>query len=261
MSRLLVVVALLGLAVLWTPHAQAGVIMLSGDGNITTDLLGGGAATAGNRQFFLNVLGSGNRVVIGAGSDIGSPTSFRTETNNFYNAQGGVTSTILNTPVTAADLAGAELFISILPQVNYTAGELATLSSFLSSGGTVFFIGENGNFPSENAIINTGLAALGSGMSIIANSTFDSGFQTATGSQIATDPYTAGVTSFRYAAPSELLVDGGTALFFGHGMQPFIAYEGSGNAAVPEPGSLTLLGFGALGLGAYAWRRRRPANA
>jgi len=64
-------------------------------------------------------------------------------------------------------------------------------------------------------------------MSIIPNSTFDIGFQTGSGSQIAADPFTAGVNTFSYSAPSEILVGEGTTLFngAGGGTPTFVAYE------------------------------------
>ena len=48
----------------------------------------------------------------------------------------------------------------------------------------------------------------------IINDLFDATFHTATGSQIAVDSFTAGATTFTYAAPSQVaMVDGGTFLF------------------------------------------------
>lgn len=249
-SRLssLVAVALGLLAMAASPSVQAGTIILSGDVNIVDALPGGAAAAnAGNSTFFSNVLGGGNSVLI-HGTGAGRNTTL----NAYYNSVAGVTSSLLGGAITGAGLAGVDLFVSMLPSAAYAASEITALSGYLSGGGTVLFIGDNNFFPSENGLINGALSALGSGMSL-QDTYFDAGYQIATGAQIAANALTAGIASFTYAAPSQVTVAGGNALFFGTGGQPFVAVEGQNQ--VPDSGSsLLLLG---LGVGFLGWFSRR----
>jgi hypothetical protein len=76
------------------------------------------------------------------------------------------------------------------------------------------------------------------------------------GGQIAVNTFTAGVTSFRYAAPSQ--VAGGTNLFFGTQQQPFVAYQSTGAVPEPEAYGMLLAGLGLLG---FAARRRKQKAA
>jgi hypothetical protein len=221
------------------PGASA-TLFLSGDSNISNS----GLSDSGNKQFFKNILQGGSKVVVLQDSY----DSFGSTVNTFYNTVPGVTSTMITGTVTSAQLTGAKLFVSSLPDDPFTSAEISVFSTFLSGGGSIFFLGENQAFPTYNGYINNALAALGSGMSIIAPD-FDYGYHTATGPQIAVDPFTTGVSTFTYAAPST--VSGGTQIFFGTGGQPFVAYEG----VVPIPTSMLLLGSGLLGLG--GWRRFR----
>jgi len=220
------------------------LLLLSGDGNITTSIGG----SNDNDVFFSNVLQGGSSVTIHEGFQGGGTSLFAENIDNFYNSLVGVSSSIVTsgTTITDASLAGSDLFISILPEDNYTAGEISAMSSFLGGGGSIFFMGENGGFDTYNSSINDALLGLGSSMSILLNSTFDGGFQLATGSQIAVDALTAGVNSFSYAAPNEVMVNGGTALIFGTQSQPFISYE---STTVPEPSILALLSIGLFGFG------------
>jgi hypothetical protein len=228
---------------------SSAVIVLSGDGNITDDLPLG---LYDNRQFFSNVLHGGTSVLVLQETGWGGAQDFDTWVNDYYNTLPGVSSSLLSGPVTAAALAGVDLFVAPTPDNAFSAAELADLQAFHTAGGSLFFLGENYAWDAtSNAYINDALASLGSGMSIVPQTVFDTGFHVATGDKITVDPFTAGVTQLQYAAPSQLWVNGGTPLFFGEGYQPFVAYE---NATIPAPGALLL---GGLGAGLVTWLRRR----
>lgn len=223
-------------------------VIVSGDSNITNPMFGtqGSSYDPGNEQFFSNVLGAGTSVAVFEGI---TNWNFDEEINTYYNSLSGVSSSLHSGTVTAAQLTGVDLLVSVLPDDNFTASEIAVMTGFLYGGGDIFFLGENSNFTSENARINNALTGLGSSLQIV-NDIFDSGFHTATGSQIASDPYTAGVSTFTYAAPSQVpLVSGGTTLFYGTGEEPFVAYE-----VVPVPGAILL---GILGLSVAGVKLRK----
>lgn len=236
---------------------EAGPIVVSGDTNIVNPLVGsfGQPVNPGNEQFFQNVLGGGSTVVVQGPTGGGSSTANAAgDVNSFYSGLGGVTSSIDGGAITAAELAGADLFVGILPDA-YSGAEITALSNFEAGGGTILLLGENNNFSAVNANINALLAGLGSGL-LVVDDIFDGGFNTATGGQIAAHPLTAGVASFVYAAPSR--VTGGTTLFFGSGNQPFVAVEGSVNQPIPEPESIAVWSLLLLaGMTVVYVRRRR----
>lgn len=253
MSRLTKICALVVL-ILTVGSAQADMtIFVSGDSNITNPLTGsfGQPIDTGNQQFFSNVLGTGTSVALLNNLATGSVGNSVTDIDTYYNSLSGVSSSRFFGTVTSAQLSGVDLFVVVLPDGTFTAAEVAVMTSFLYGGGDIFFLGENSNFPGQNARINSALTGLGSSLGIV-NDMFDSGFHVATGSQIASDPYTTGVSTFTYAAPSQVpLVAGGTTLFYGTGGQAFVAYE-----VVPVPGALLL---GMLGLSLAGVKLRKHA--
>ena len=250
------VTLIVALAVATPAVVNAGTIVVSGDANIANPLTGsfGAGVVVGNQTFFQNVLQGGTTVrVLQSVSAVGTDSTDLANTDivSFYNTLPGVNCALVSGTVTSGTLAGVNLFVSVLPDDAFSASELAALSVFLTNGGSVFFLGDNNDplFTTQNAFINLALANLGSGLAIVPD-VFDHGFNDATTSQIASDTFTAGVTSFRYAAPSR--VEGGTPLFFGSQQQPFLAYE---RMPVPESSSCALLVFG-TGLMFFGFRRR-----
>jgi hypothetical protein len=238
--------------------AGANLIVVSGDSNTFGALVGDVIfpdPDPGNQRFMTNVLGDGDQVLISGTSSAGNLT----KADDFYDGLAGVTSTIDTGLVAAADLVGVDLFIGITPETAYSASEIAALSAFSDAGGTIFLSSERSGIGSSSTPnLNALLTGLASPMQIVP-ATVDPGAHTATGSQIATNSLTTGVTTFSYAATS--LVTGGTGLFFTEGGSAFVASTGSLNA-VPEPTPIALLGFGAAaGLGIAGLRRRKQRRA
>ncbi len=237
-------------------RAEAGFVIASGDSNITSALTAGNGPPVdpGNQRFFRNVLGSGTRVLIAANS-IGFAT---TPANNFYNSLSGVTSSIDTNLVTAADLVGVNVFLSIARSNAYSNAEIAALSAFSAAGGTILVTAEFGAFTTEIVVANGLLAGLGTGQVIVPGQFGTGSFETASGSQIAANPLNTGVTSFTFAATSQ--VTGGTTLFTTQGPNgvAFVTVANLGPAAVatPAPASLAVLGL-ALPAMLAAFRRRR----
>ncbi|MEX0678099.1 MAG: PEP-CTERM sorting domain-containing protein [Pirellulales bacterium] len=206
----------------------------------------------------------------------------------FYQSQLSVNLIVSTASISPSDLAGASLFVGWLPATNYLASEISALSGFLSGGGHILFVGENGSFSGANNAISAGTAALGGSMSIV-NSIVDAGFHLATtaNGQILPHLLTTGVNRFEYAAPSGLSgVIGGQGFFLDTSLaNTFGASQlvGGGRltilsdtnvvdfadltldndtfflnvAIIPEPSTVILAAMGLVGLAAFGSRRRK----
>ncbi|MBT8343056.1 MAG: PEP-CTERM sorting domain-containing protein [Desulfatitalea sp.] len=205
------------------------------------------AAYNDNNVFFENILQGGTNVLVheAATSSIGN------NLNTYYNSLTSVSSSYLGSAeVTNSFLSGTDLFVTGMYGGEFTASELIALDSFVDSGGTVFFMGDYNYSPVG---INNALAYLGSSM-MLYGPISDTGNNNATGSSIASDPFTTGVSSFTYGATNG--VSGGTSLFFDRADRPFLAYDG-GPSAVPEPSTMFLLGTGLVGLVGIGRKKRQ----
>ena len=145
-------------------------------------------------------------------------------------------------------LAGVDLYIGMVPNDNYITSEIDALSDFLSSGGSLFLLGDHAGWSDENSRINALLGALGSGMSIV-NAQLDPGIFNTTNIDI--DALNVGVNSFYEGSVST--VSGGTSLIRTTNNTTFIAYETV--SAVPVPAAMWLFGSGLLGLAGMARRK------
>lgn len=217
----------------------AGTLFVSGDVNVIPG--GGPSEPNDNDVFLMNALGGGSTVKILTTPGV---FLFAGVLRNFYTGQGVAASTFLGA-VTEAQLAGADMFVSILPVAAFADEEIAVIRAFLNGGGTVFFFGDNASAlnPDGNGFLNGALAGLGSSMRIVLDN-IDAGISLA---QVEADPFTVGVTDFQRGAASQ--VSGGTVLFRGLASslsRPVLAYETIGD--VPEPATWPLLGMASLAL-------------
>jgi len=242
---------LLGLMLSILSGTASALLILSGDSNIGNALDGsfGAPVNTNNQTWFSNILGSGTTVQIQDEYFSGSVFDSTNAVNNYYNGLGGVSSSLFSGTITDSTLSGVDLFLSILPNNSYSASETSALQNFLGGGGTLFLLGENSSFSTENSNINSLLTALGSSMSL-GNVTLDGGFNTT--SNIDADPLNTGVSDFTYAATTNV-VSGGTSLIRTLNGTTFIAYE---STTVPEPSVLALLGIGLAGIG-FARKRTK----
>src|SRR5580658_7084459 len=130
-----------------TSLVNAGTIVLSGDANIGNYIDGSGGASviAGNSTFYSNLLGSGTNVVIeGPTASVYTSDEYAAEAAiaGYYTGLGDTVVQVAAGSVTAATLAGANLFISDLNDTGFPTTETSALSTFLSGGGTALFEGE-----------------------------------------------------------------------------------------------------------------------
>ncbi len=240
--------------------AHAGTLIVSGDTTIVprtvTGIANGSPDLAGNIGFARNLLGSGSAVSIYEFSVVGSfPNApLGTQLAGVYNTFSGVKATTFPAEISANALRGADLLVILGREFSYSADEIAAVGSFLSAGGNVLLTGESANIGfASNAFTNALLAGVGSSIRL-GQVTEGIGDQFATGSEIAADELTNGVTSLGYGRTTT--VTGGKTLFFNDSGNAFIAAEQIG--AVPEPATwaMMLAGFGMIA-GGLRHRRRK----
>jgi hypothetical protein len=226
----------------------------------------------GNQRFFLNILqGSQNVAVVEKQADLSVWNPLTDEElaqdlnsindeeiavngiNSFYN-DNAITSSVINN-VTASALENVGLLVVPLPGSNFSPEELSIMNSYITNGGSVFFLGDAFDHPKQNSNINLALLGLGSTLSIAEYSGldfYDGGPFFATGDQISNNVFTSGIESFIYGYVSEIKGDPGrlVPLFYTQesavqddgtptGVVPFIAYEQP--LSVPEPSTIAFL--------------------
>lgn len=178
-----------------------GRIILLGDTNMVSNL----EDTVGNDNhvFFSNLVGidtqnTSVKVLTSALAGMIANADADNDLNAFY-LDAGITSSLWAGEVSDESLAGAELFVVMVPDDAFTVSELTAMDDFLFAGGRILFMGEQQGFaPVENAYINSALSSVGSAMTLDLASLDAMGLQDTVAGQIQTHPYNTGVGLVNY---------------------------------------------------------------
>lgn len=158
--------------------------------------------------------------------------------SNFYNSLSGHSSSVITGQLDSNDLSGVNLLWATQPSNAYTAGEISTMSTFLSNGGRIAFMGEHGSgiAENENLRINSAVAALGGHMTILNGMMRDPGDHVATvaNGQILAHSLTVGVNDYIYAAYAPIELSGAAQqLMLGQSLSStMMAYENIGAGSI-----------------------------
>ena len=117
--------------------------------------------------------------------------------NLFYQNE-GFSSSIVTGELNTGNLTDTSLLVAMLPDDAFTGSELTVLSNYLSTGGSILFMGEQEGFAAaQNAFLNSALSALGSSMTI-GTTSVDSGFNDTSAGQVLAHPLNATVSLINY---------------------------------------------------------------
>lgn len=252
--RYLVLSLLLLLLAAGNAYAGAGKIVVAADTTsafFLTDT-SPNLSLVGNQTFFSNVLGDGRSVVV---RETSVSAFADTEVAEFYNFLENVSATVSASPLSPNSLSRIDLYVAPLVSAAFSDIEAQELTRFVSSGGTLFLLGEfnSGIGVAANGHINSLLTRMASGISIV-NGVFDTGDQTAVGDQIIASPLTYGVAAFGYGGSSTIL--GGSPVMLLKNGSPFIAVEVS---PVPEPSTFGMFVAGCALVFSRRFHRRSAA--
>jgi hypothetical protein len=218
--------------------AHAGNLVVAADVNIFDhafsfpgdDEVPSIAVDPGNQQFLRNLLGNGNRVMFGGFRSPASTFSVMAGDNYFRSLPGVATTFDLDTLI-PTKLAAVDLLILAMRDTPYAPQELDAIADFVHGDGTLFIVSENASYPQVNAIANSLLTHLNSGIAVSTDILEGAGYETLTGPSIAVTATTADVTTFTYGVSGT--TTGGTPLFFNTDDHAFVT-----TAAVPEPATM-----------------------
>ena len=131
-----------------------------------------------------------------------------------------------------ADLSGFDCVVLPVNRSGFSAAATAALNGYVNGGGRILALGEFSGFAAGNAAMNGLATALGADLSIV-SAPIDLEFSTT--NNIDPSPFTAGVSSIRYAATSEVAV----------------AVGPNAHSLVRSQGGTTFIGVDKIGSGVF----------
>ena len=151
---------------------------------------------------------------------------------NFGTAAGKTVQTLAVLPVDLSPFDCVVLPINGTSGAAFSGATTTALNTYVNNGGRIIALAEHSGFAGSIATMNGLATALGADLSVV-SAVIDSGFHTTT--NIDASPFTAGVTSIRYAATSEVAV----------------AVGPNAHSLVRSQGGTTFIGVDQIGSGVF----------